>query len=143
MEPAIASPTITPVPNAALVSADKTRTMTIPSRQKKNNLQIPLSSCADRHEVQIRCFKPVESRIAASNNMALLLLAWSTRRASQSAAPSGLDLGHVRPLSWEVENPSRPTTTLWEPSMTLTLHLHSFQQREMDQRMADAPANPK
>jgi hypothetical protein len=35
----------------------------------------------------------------------------------------GFDLGHVRLLSW--------------------LHLYSFQQREMDQRMADAPANPK
>jgi hypothetical protein len=56
-------------------------------------------------------------------NVALLLLAWSTRRASQSAALSGFDLGHVRLLSW--------------------LHLYSFQQREMDQRMADAPANPK
>jgi hypothetical protein len=67
----------------------------------------------------------------------------NARRASQSAAPSGLGPGHVRPLSWEVEKPSRPTTTLWEPSMTLTLHLYSFQQREMDQRMADAPANPK
>ena len=40
-------------------------------------------------------------------NIASLLLAWSTRRASQSAAPSGFDLGHVRPLSWEVKSPSR------------------------------------
>jgi hypothetical protein len=93
------------VPNAALVSADKIRTMTIPSPQKINNLQIPLSSCADRHEVQIRCFKPVESRIAGSNNIALLLLAWSTRRASQSAAPSGLHLGHVRPLGGRLKSP--------------------------------------
>jgi hypothetical protein len=36
------------------------------------------------------------------------------------------------PAGWEVKSPSRPTTTLWEPSMTLTLHLDSFQQREMD-----------
>jgi hypothetical protein len=27
----------------------------------------------------------------------------NARRASQSAAPSGLDLGHIRPLSWELK----------------------------------------
>jgi hypothetical protein len=74
------------------------------------------------------------------NNIALLWLAWSTRRASPIRRAVGLG---PRPTGWEVEKPSRPTRTLREPSMTLTLHLYSFQQREMDQRMADAPANPK
>ena len=64
MEPPIASPTITPVPKAALVSADKTTTMTTPSRQENNSPQNP-SSSADRHEMQIRCFKPVEARLKA------------------------------------------------------------------------------
>jgi hypothetical protein len=29
----------------------------------------------------------------------------NARRASQSAAPSGLGLGHIHPLSWELKSP--------------------------------------
>ena len=37
-----------------------------PSRQENNHPQIPLSISANRHEMQIRCFKPVESPIVTS-----------------------------------------------------------------------------
>jgi hypothetical protein len=63
VEPPIASPTITPVPNAAPVSADKTRTMTTPQFRKATIRKFVCRASPDRHEMQIRCFKPVKSPI--------------------------------------------------------------------------------
>ena len=89
MEPPIASPTITPVPNAVPVSADKTRTMTTPSRQENNNPQIASSSSTDRHEIanltlQARGSPIVTSKISPRR-------CWHGQRALPASASRRLD----------------------------------------------------